>query len=132
MRAEVLAYCQANPVPGYAVASELPWDSNGEPLYVKNYKRIYVDQDQVSQEPLIDVLNGPGVVNQTTTVRAYITTDAKNVPSNLNNLINTISSARFVSLAGATQRSTQVTTELDGDAQIVSFEFSWRQLIVNQ
>jgi hypothetical protein len=119
-------------VPGYAVASELPWDSNGEPLYVKNYKRIYVDQDQVSQEPLIDVLNGPGVVNQTTTVRAYITTDAKNVPSNLNNLINTISSARFVSLAGATQRSTQVTTELDGDAQIVSFEFSWRQLIVNQ
>lgn len=133
MRAEVLAYFQANPVPGFAVASELPWDSNGEPLYVKNYKRVYVDQDQVSQESLIEVLNGSGVLNQTTTVTAYVTTDAKNVPSNLSNLINTANRARLVSAsAGQTQKTTQVSTELDGDAQIVTFEFSWTQLIVNQ
>lgn len=132
MRTQVLAYFETTTVPGFAVSSELPWDSNGDPLYVKNFKRIYVDQDQVSQDPLIEVLNGPGVINQTITVRAYVTTDAKNVPSNLNNLVTMMTSARFVPLAGATQRTTQVTTELAGAAQILTFEFSWRQLIVNQ
>jgi hypothetical protein len=132
MRTEILAYLNANKITGFNPSAELPWDSNGTPLYVKNYKSIYVDQDQVSQEPLIDVLNGTGVVTQTTTVRAYVTTDAKQVPSNLAALIAMISAARLTTgISGVTQRTTQVTTSLENDAQITQFEFSFSQLIVN-
>lgn len=132
MRSEILAYLNANKITGFNPTAELPFDSNGTPLYVKNYKNIYVDQDQVSQEPLIDVLNGAGVVNQITTVRAYVTTDAKQVPSNLSALIASISAARLTTgISGVTQRTTQVTTTLQNDAQITEFEFSFRQLIVN-
>jgi hypothetical protein len=132
MRTEILAYLNANKITGFNPSAELPWDSNGTPLYVKNYKSIYVDQDQVSQEPLIDVLNGTGVVTQTTTVRAYVTTDAKQVPSNLADLIAMISAARLTTgISGVTQRTTQVTTSLQNDAQITQFEFSFSQLIVN-
>lgn len=132
MRSEILAYLNANKVAGFNTSAELPWDSNGTPLYVKNYKNIYVDQDQVSQEPLIDVLNGAGVVTQNTTVRAYVTTDAKQVPSNLSALIAMISAARLTTgISGVTQRTTQVTTTLQNDAQITEFEFSFTQLIVN-
>lgn len=132
MRTEILAYLNANKITGFNPSAELPWDSNGTPLYVKNYKSIYVDQDQVSQEPLIDVLNGTGVVTQTTTVRAYVTTDAKQVPSNLAALIAMISAARLTTgISGVTQRTTQVTTSLQNDAQITQFEFSFSQLIVN-
>lgn len=132
MRSDILDYLAQNKVPGYSVTQELPWDSSGAPLYLKNFKKIYVDQDQVVQEPLIDVLNGGGIINQDTTVAVYVTTDAKNAPSNLATLVSTIQNARLdPAVTGVTQRATQVSTEFVGDAQVTTFEISFRQLIVN-
>ena len=133
MRLDILDYLAQNKVTGYSVTQELPWDSSGAGLYLKNFKKIYVDQDQVVQEPLIDVLNGSGIINQDITVAVYVTTDAKNAPSNLATLVSTIKGARLdPSLTGATQRATQVSTEFVGDAQVTTFEISFRKLIVNQ
>jgi hypothetical protein len=132
MRSDILDYLAQNKVTGYSVTQELPWDSSGAPLYLKNFKKIYVDQDQVVQEPLIDVLNGGGIINQDTTVAVYVTTDAKNAPSNLATLVSTIQNARLdPAVTGVTQRATQVSTEFVGDAQVTTFEISFRQLIVN-
>lgn len=132
MRSLILDYLATNKVPGYSVTQELPWDSSGAPLYLKNFKKIYVDQDQVVQEPLIDTLNGGGIINQDTTVAVYVTTDAKNAPSNLATLVSTIQNARLdPAVTGVTQRATQVSTEFVGDAQVTTFEISFRQLIVN-
>jgi hypothetical protein len=132
MRSLILDYLAENKVPGYSVTQELPWDSSGAPLYLKNFKKIYVDQDQVVQEPLIDTLNGGGIINQDTTVAVYVTTDAKNAPSNLATLVSTIQNARLdPAVTGVTQRATQVSTEFVGDAQVTTFEISFRQLIVN-
>lgn len=133
MRSDILDYLAANKVTGYSVTQELPWDSSGAPLYLKNFKKIYVDQDQVVQEPLIDTLNGSGIINQDTTVAVYVTTDAKNAPSNLGTLVSMIQNARLdPAVTGVTQRATQVSTEFVGDAQVTTFEISFRQLIVNQ
>lgn len=132
MRTEVIEYLDANKVSGYTVTQELPWDSSGTPLYLKNFKRIYVDRDQVVQEPIIDVLNGTGVINEITTVRVYVTTDAKTAPSNLDTLVSTIKNARMTSdITGVTQRATQVSSEFEGDALVTEFEISFRRLIVN-
>ena len=132
MRTEIMDYFTANKVSGYTLTEELPWDNQGNPLYLKNFKRIYVDSDQVAQEPLIDVLNGPGVVNEITTVTAYVTTDAKTQPSNYATMVNTFKNARLdTDITGVTQRATQVSTEFVGDAQVTQFDFSFRQLIVN-
>jgi hypothetical protein len=132
MRSQVLDYLAENKVAGYSVTQELPWDSSGAPLYLKNFKRIYVDRDQVVQEPLIDTLDGNGIVNEITTVRVYVTTDAKNVPSNLDTLVSTIKNARLTTeISGVTQRATQVESDFVGDAVVTQFDLSWRQLIVN-
>ena len=132
MRTEILDYFKANKVNGYTLTQELPWDTQGNPLYLKNFKYIYVDSDQIAQEPLIDVLNGAGIVNQITTVRTFITTDAKNQPSNYATMVSTFMNARLdTDITGVTQRATQVSTEFIGDAQITQFDFSFRQLIVN-
>lgn len=132
MRTQILDYFTANKVSGYTLTQELPWDTQGNPLYLKNFKYIYVDSDQIAQEPLIDVLNGPGIVNENTTVTAYITTDAKNQPSNYATMVSTFKNARLdTDIAGVTQRATQVSTEFVGDAQITQFDFSFTKLIVN-
>jgi hypothetical protein len=132
MRTEILDYFRVNKVSGYTLTQELPWDTSGNPLYLKNFKYIYVDSDQIAQEPLIDVLNGVGIVNEITTVRTYITTDAKNQPSNYATMVSTFMNARLdTDITGVTQRATQVSTEFIGDAQVTQFEFSFRELIVN-
>lgn len=132
MRTQIIDYFRDNKVTGYTVTQELPWDSSGDPLYLKNFKYIYVDTDQIAQEPLIDVLNGAGIVNEITTVRAFITTDAKNQPSNYATMVSTFKNARLdTDITGVTQRATQVSTEFVGDAQVTQFEFSFRELIVN-
>ena len=132
MRTEILDYFTANKVSGYTLTQELPWDNQGNPLYLKNFKYIYVNSDQVAQEPLIDVLNGPGVVNQITTVTAYVTTDAKTQPSNYATMVSTFSNARLdTDITGVTQRATQVSTEFVGDAKVIQFAFRIRKLIVN-
>lgn len=132
MRTEILDYFKANKVNGYTLTQELPWDTQGNPLYLKNFKYIYVDSDQIAQEPLIDVLNGTGIVNEITTVRTYITTDAKNQPSNYATMVSTFMNARLdTDITGVAQRATQVSTEFIGDAQVTQFEFSFRELIVN-
>jgi len=132
MRTQILDYFKANKVSGYTLTQELPWDSSGDPLYLKNFKYIYVDSDQIAQEPLIDVLNGVGIVNEITTVRTFITTDAKNQPSNYATMVSTFQNARLdTDIVGVTQRATQVSTEFVGDAQVTQFDFSFRQLIVN-
>jgi hypothetical protein len=132
MRTQILDYFKANKVSGYTLTQELPWDTQGNPLYLKNFKYIYVDSDQIAQEPLIDVLNGVGIVNEITTVRTYITTDAKNQPSNYATMVSTFMNARLdTDITGVTQRATQVSTEFTGDAQVTQFDFSFRQLIVN-
>ena len=132
MRTEIIDYFKSNKVSGYTLTEELPWDNQGNPLYLKNFKYIYVDSDQIAQEPLIDVLNGPGIVNEITTVTAYVTTDAKTQPSNYATMVSTFMNARLdTDITGVTQRATQVSTEFIGDAQVTQFEFSFRELIVN-
>lgn len=133
MRQQVLDYLNSNKVSGFTLTEELPWDNSGQPLYLKNFKRIYVDRDQVVQEPLIETLDDRGIVNEITTVTVFVTTDAKNVPSNLNTLVSTIKNARLdTEISGVTQRATQVESDFIGDAVVTQFDLSWRQLIVNR
>jgi len=132
MRTQILDYLATNKVTGFATTQELPWDSSGAPLYLKNFKRLYVDRDQVVQEPLIDTLDGNGLTNEITTVTVYVATDAKNAPSNLDTLVSTVKNARLSQgTPGVTQRATQVQSDFVGDAVVTQFEISFRQLIVN-
>lgn len=132
MRELILAWLQANAVTGYTVTSELPWDSSGQPLYLNNMKRIYVDQPQTGQEPLIDVLNGHGIVNENTTVSIYLATDAKKLPANYDAVVTMIKSTRLdPAITGVTQRATTVSTEFVNDALVAQFDINFRKLIIN-
>ena len=132
MRELILAWLQDNAVTGYTVTAELPWDSSGQPLYLNNMKRIYVDQPQTVQEPLIDVLNGHGVVNETTTVSIYLATDAKKLPPNYDAVASMIKSTRLdPAISGVTQRATTVSTEFVNDVMVSEFDINFRKLIIN-
>ncbi len=134
MRDTILAYLKANPVQGYTTTDQLPWSQGGEGLYLSNPKRIYVDQPQTNQEPLIDVLNGScgGIVTEVTTVRVYLATDAKQLPPNYDAVVSMIKDARLdPGIPGATQRTTLVSTEFVNDLMVTQFDINFRKLVTN-
>lgn len=116
----------------FSLATELPYDSSGVALYLKNFKRIYIDIDQVSQEAVFDAMNAAGAVDEITIVRAYFVTDAKALSSNYEALVEAIKSARLTSdIEGVIRRLCQVTTRFEADALVTEFEFSFRKLLTN-
>jgi hypothetical protein len=110
----------------FSVSSELPYDASGTPLYLKNFKKIYVDVDQVGQEATVATLDGSSWVDETTTVRAYFVTDAKLLPSNYETLVDAVKETRLTSdITGVTKRRCQVSTRFEADALVTEFEFSF-------
>jgi hypothetical protein len=132
MRSDFIAYIKSLQLGSYRLTEELPWDNNGQPLYLSNLKTIYVDADQIEQIPLIDTLGSAGCVDEVTTVRVYFVNDAKTLPSNYESLVANIKQARTQSFTlGYIQKICQVSTSFVSDRMITEFDFSFRQLLTN-
>ena len=137
MRTEILSYLSSNfSVTDFAVVEDLPYDSSGTALYLKNFKKIYVDRPQTVQEPLIDVLNGTaqgggGVVTEITTVTAYVVTDAKTLPTNYETMVSQVKGCKLSTASGQTQRATTVSTSYEGDALVTEFNFNFYKVLIN-
>jgi hypothetical protein len=116
----------------FTLSTELPWDQNGNPLYLNNLKRIYVDVDQISQTANINSLAFIGAVDETSVVRVFFVNDAKQLPSNYDTLVSAVKDARLTTaITGVIERLCQVSTSFDQDRLITQFEFSFKKTITN-
>jgi len=125
MRAELLTYLTtATNTLAVKTVSELPWNTAGEPLYLKNMKKFYLDQEEIEQSTLIPVLPGSNDVYQNTiTVRGYFAVDAKNQPTGLSTAITTILSARDRTGIRNFGIESDYTTEIQDDVLIYTVEY---------
>jgi len=129
MRDNVIAAIQRLGLSGYGLSQELPFDSSGQSLFIKNPKRVYVDNEQVEEEPLYLTL-GPSsldIMNNTTSVTVFIAVDAKNKPSNYDETLRKLRSIKNDILwEGATSRIVNVSSEYEGDLLIseLTYEFT--------
>lgn len=125
MRAELLAYLTtATSTATVKTVSELPWNNAGQPLYLKNMKKFYLAQEQVSQQPLIATLPGhQGVDQNTFTVTGYFAVDAKNQPTGLSTAITTILGAKDRTGISNFSVESDYTTEIQDDVLIYTVEY---------
>ena len=124
MRTELLSYLTtATSTLAVKTVSELPWNTAGEPLYLKNMKKFYLDQDQIAQATMFPTLDGTDVYENVTTVRGYFAVDAKNQPSGLSTAIANILSA--ISKTGLTNHGTEsdYSTEILDDVLVYTVEY---------
>jgi len=132
MREDLLDFIKANIVDGFKVSEELPWQKDGNALYLKNFKYVYVSRPQTTQEPLFDTFDGGSAVNEITSCSAYFSTDAKTIPPGYDDLVSKIKLARLDdSYVGAIQKATLVSTEYVGDALVTQLDISYKTLILN-
>ena len=125
MRAQLLSYLTtATSTATVRAVSELPWNTAGEPLYLKNMKRFYLDNEQYEESALIPVLPGSNdVMQRTVSVTGYFAVDAKNQPANLASALTTILGAKnAITLANFGVES-DYTVEIQDDVSIYTVEY---------
>jgi len=108
----------------FTVSQELPFDSGGIPLYNKNLKTVYVDEQEIAVEELYSTLD-QGVVNETTTtINAYLSVDAKNQLSDINTVVANLLVARNV-IAGTIDSTSDYETAIAEDVITYTFEYNF-------
>ena len=126
MREAVISYIQGLTLSGFSLTQELPWDSNGMALYIKNPKRIYVDRTQSELSPLVETLDGLNISVDTVTVRVYFSNDAKILPTGYDALVNDLKLARNINnTAGFRGRGCIVSSEFQDDLLVTQLEFTY-------
>lgn len=124
MRTELLAYLTtATSSLTVKAVSELPWNTAGEPLYLKNMKKFYMDQDQVTQTTLIPVIYGDDVFQNDLVVKGYFAVDAKNQPSGLDTVITTLLNAKDQISVTNFGAESDYTTEILDDVLVYTIEY---------
>ena len=133
MRSTVKTYLQNNTVSGFGVSEQLPFNQNGQALFLQNLKTIYVDQPTTEQEPLYDTLDDSNVVTETTTVDVYVATDAKTLPSNYDTLVTTVKGIRTnTAFQGFhTKEINVITSIVNTDVLQTQFECKFTKVINN-
>ena len=129
MRQEVLDYINSLALGGYLLSEESPWRDNTIPLYIKNLKKIYVDNIEYLSEPLIATLGTLSINQQTQSTRIYFANDAKTIPSNYDTLVQDLILAKNIDLAdGTNRREADVRVSYENDVMVTEIEIRFTKL----
>lgn len=111
----------------FAVTQELPWSQNGQPLYLKNKKKIYIDEPYQEQTTLISTLDGNDVFQNDLVCNVYVSMDAKQTPSQVNSLINQILGCKSTINVVNFGSESDYTVDKQEDTIVYNFEFRLNQ-----
>lgn len=130
MRTRLLDYIRGLNLKSFRLSDELPFSQNGAVLYLKNPKRVYVDNPQKTVDDFVLRLDGNHIEAESTVIRVYFASDSKQQPEEYADAVNLIRNFRNESdLRVYFQRDAQVITEYEQDLTVTSIEFTFRKLI---
>jgi len=125
IRDDLLSYLTSNSLGSFGLSVELPFSNSGIPLYQKNPKKVYVDNDQVTVEPALETM-AKTYYRTITIVPVYFTSDAKQAASDYASVVSIVSNfikgALFTSY---TSTSSALTTEFLNDLLVTKIELSF-------
>lgn len=107
----------------FGVSSELPFESGGTPLHVKNMKTVYVDDLLETRDQLYRTLDQNSVYQTLTQVQAFLSVDAKNQPSDTETVITSMLNARNV-VTGTQVNDAFVESEIEADVLTYTFQYN--------
>lgn len=123
MRGQLLTYLTANLTGTIKPSQELPFEEGNNRLYLKNMRRVYVNEPFTEIDRLYGTLNGCNVNQKITYVRAYLAVDAKNRNADLDAALTMMDSAKDVTTITAHRREFDYTTNIEDDKLIYEFEY---------
>ena len=108
----------------FAVSQELPFEQSGTALFLKNKKRIYVDEERREQTTLIALLNATDIYQDDLITNVYLSVDAKNPPSQLDSVVSKILSAK--ANTGIVNFGVESDYSVDKQEDVLIYNFEFR------
>ena len=125
MRTELLAYLTAELTGTISVSQELPFQEGNNPLYIRNMRRVYLDEPYTEMDTLYSTLGGCNINQKITIIKLFLTVDAKNRNADLDAALSIFSSAKDITtIAGSHRREFDYITTIDNDK--ITFEGQYR------
>lgn len=130
MRTQLLSYLTANLTGAIKPSQELPFEQGGSANYLRNLRKVYLDEPYTEQDALINTLDDADEVNQKITyVRGYLAVDAKNRNADLDAALTTMSQAlRQADITDSFRKEFDYTTTIDDDRVVYEFEYRYFSL----
>lgn len=130
MRTELIGYFKGLKLRNFKISDELPFSNSDRAMYIKNAKSIYTDLEQKTQEVLIAVLGNHGVSQEVHSVSVFFTTDAKNLPSDYQTVVDSLKAGKDVTTTEIYfRREVDSTTSFEGDLMVTQLDFRFTKLI---
>ena len=130
MRAQVLSSITTaiSTLTQFAVSQELPFEADGQPLYIKNKKRLYVDNPVKTQNTMIPLLSFVNIMEDELKTNVYLVVDAKNPPTQLDSLITKVLDVKDSLGIVNFESESDYTLDTQEDILVYAFEFRLRQI----
>lgn len=129
MRTEILDYLKGLKLKNFNISDELPFSNSGTAMYLKNIKRIYVDLEQITNEPFINLFGSYSIDSEIHSVRLYFSTDAKQLPSDYNQTVSDLRLAKDVATSeNFYRREVNSSTNFENDLMITEIEFRFTKI----
>ena len=129
MRTELLTYLTAELTGSIKTSQELPWTEGNDALYLKNARRVYLDEPNTEQDEFLPTLGSLSINTRITTVRWFLSVDAKNRNTDLDSALTTLGSAKDITtITGVWQRQFDYTTTIENDRVIYEGEYRFTNL----
>jgi len=130
MRTEIIDYVQGLNLGTFTVSTELPYTESGQALYIKNPKKIYVDEEQIESLPILETLNASNVINEQMSVTIYFSCDSKLLPANYDTVVTDLKAARNITtVENIFRRELDVSTGYDGDLLVTELVIRFNKII---
>ena len=129
MRTELLTYLTAQLTGSIKTSQELPFQEGTNPLYLKNARRVYLDEPYTEQETLLPTLGSLQINQRTTVVRWYLSMDAKNRNTDLDSALTILGGAKDITtITGVFTRLFDYTITIDNDRVVYEGQYRFANL----
>ena len=125
MRTELLAYLTTNLTGTIKPSQELPYEEGNNFLYLRNLRRVYLDEPNTEQNSLYPTLGSTNINEKITTVRWYLTVDSKNRNTDLDTALTILGSGKDIAtITGPHKREFDYITSINDDK--ITYEGQYR------
>ena len=131
MRTQLLSYLTAQLTGSIKPSQELPFEQGGTANYLRNLRRVYLDEPFTEQDTLVNTLDESSDVNQLITrVRGYLAVDAKNRNADLDAALIVLANARTgANITNSFRKEFDYTVSIDSDVMIYELEYRFYTLV---
>lgn len=124
MRTELLTYLTQHLTGSIKPSNELPFDQGGSALYLRNMRRVYLDEPYVVQEEFIPTLDLNSISRNVTHVKGYLAVDAKNRNTDLDASLSILAQAKnTTTITDSFRREFDYITTIDNDILLYEVEY---------